>query len=562
LKIVGFSFFSVFAGAMFIRIKEKSNGHRAIQIVQTVREGERVRQKLVRHVGHAKNDEEVQAYQEIATSILNSLDPQLSFPLAKSPRVEPGLDCDFDNRVRIRDLREDRRVIEGIQAVFGNLYDELGFSKLLKPDRSDSKCDVILRDLVLARLADPLSKRKSVQMLWRNFNIHHSLDPVYRMMDKVTAHQAEIRDTVCNATLGLFQKGIDVLFFDVTTLFFESFSADELRNFGFSKDCKFKQTQVVLALVTTTGGMPITYELFPGNKFEGHTLLPIIELLKKRFEVHNILLVADRAMFTKENLKAMDDQGIGYIVGAKLRKLPPTLRSQILEERGYYPSVVEDELHWVGEFEHEGRRLITSYSSIRARKDQSDRLRLIERLKKKSRGRDTLPIGEIINNAGTAKFLEIEKASAKIDEKKITSDAQWDGMHGIITNVKTQSAISLLSRYRGLWQIEDAFRIKKNDLAMRPIFHWTENRIRAHVAICFLAYAIAKHATSKLQVSGLNLSFARLREELLLVQASILVNIRTRKFYRVPSKLTDLQAKIFKIFRLRRSDVPDLCARQ
>jgi transposase len=216
----------------------------------------------------------------------------------------------------------------------------------------------------------------------------------------------------------------------------------------------------------------------------------------------------------------------------------------------------------VREFAHEDRRLITSYSSARAKKDQFDRSRLIERLKKKSKGRDTLPVGEIINNAGTAKFLKVEKANARIDDKKITEDARWDGMHGIITNVHTASVSSLLSRYRGLWQIEEAFRINKHDLAMRPIFHWTEKRIRAHVAICFLAYATAKHTTHKLQASGLQLSFARLRDELLLVQASILINVRTRKCYRLPSKLTDLQKKIFRAIGLRRSEVPELSARQ
>ncbi|MBI4129600.1 IS1634 family transposase, partial [Candidatus Peregrinibacteria bacterium] len=449
---------------MFIRVKDKPNGHKAIQIVDTFRMGDQVRQKILKHVGAARNDQELESYRQLAQAILEGLRTQPCLPLPQQqPQVVPRVTSDpGDDRVRMRDLREQSRVIEGIRDILGGVYDELGFGGVLKPSRRDACGDGILRDLVLARLATPASKRKSVEILGRSHGIARSLDQVYRMMDQVAARESEIRDAVGAATLGLFQKGIDVLFFDVTTLYFESFTADELRGFGFSKDCKFKQTQVMLALITTTGGLPITYELFPGNTFEGHTLIPIIELLKKRFEVREILLVADRAMFTRKNLDQMDALGLRYIVAAKLRKLPPALREKILSEPGYLVAQVEDELHWLGEFEHEGRRLISSYSPERAKKDRFDRARLIERLEKKRKGRDSLPVAEVIGNSGTAKFLNIEKAAARLDPKKIANDALWDGMHGVITNVRDMSAVSVLSRYRGLWQIEEAFRINKH----------------------------------------------------------------------------------------------------
>jgi hypothetical protein len=545
---------------MFIRIKDKPNGHKAIQIVDTFRQGAQVRQKILKHVGSAHNDEELESYRQLAEVILEGLRVQPGLGLAepKTPPARPVHDVG-DDRVRMRDLREQSRVIEGIGDILGGLYDELGLAGVLKPTRRDACTDRILRELVLARLATPASKRKSVELLARNYGIDRSLQQVYRMMDQVAARESEIRDAVGAATLGLFQKGIDVLFFDVTTLYFESFTADEFKGFGFSKDCKFKQTQVMLALITTTGGLPITYELFPGNTFEGHTLIPIIELLKKRFEVREILLVADRAMFNRKNLDQMDALGIRYIVAAKLRKLPPAVRERILSEPGYQMAQLEEELHWLGEFEHEGRRLISSYSPERAKKDRSDRLRLIERVEKKCKGRDSLPVAEVIGNAGTAKFLEIERAKARLSPEKIENDALWDGMHGVITNVRDMTATAVLSRYRGLWQIEEAFRINKHDLAMRPIFHWTQPRIRAHIAICFLAYAVAKHATRRLEAAGIHMSFARLREELLLIQSSILLNVRTRKCYRLPSRLTDLQKSICYAFGVRRSETPTLC---
>ena len=136
------------------------------------------------------------------------------------------------------------------------------------------------------------------------------------------SRQREIRHTITASTLELFGGKLDVAFFDVTTLFFESVNEDELRNFGFSKDCKFKETQVVLALVTTTtDGLPVTYRLFPGNIYEGHTLISMVEEIRKASEVGNVLLVADRAMFNRENLDAMDKAGINYIVASRLKSL-------------------------------------------------------------------------------------------------------------------------------------------------------------------------------------------------------------------------------------------------
>lgn len=541
---------------MFIRVKDKPNGRKAIQIVDSLRDGERIRQKIVRHVGHATSDEEVEVFQLLAAKILAGLKSQPSLPLGIFESQKTSRD-ENDERVRIRDLREEARVVEGIREVLGGFYDELGFSCLLELRRRDSKANEILRSCVLARLADPSSKRRSVEILSRSHGLNHSLDQMYRMMDAVASHQDQIRNAVCDSTLGLFQTGIDVMFFDVTTLYFESFTKDELRKFGFSKDCKFNQTQVVLALVTTTAGLPITYELFPGNKYEGHTLICIVEQLKARFSVRDILLIADRAMFSRDNLNQMDELGVRYIVAAKLRKLPPIIREKILGDKGYCAALVENELHWLQELEHEKRRLIVGYSPERAKKDRSDRVRLLERLEKKRKGRETLPVGELIGNAGTSKFLEIEKATARINDKKVIEDARWDGMHGVITNVMDVAATTILSRYRGLWQIEAAFRLNKHDLKMRPIFHWNEKRIRAHIAICFLAYAVAKHAIVKLERSGLRVSFAKLRDELLQIEASILINLKTEKRYRLPSKLTQIQKDICKAFGIRRSETPE-----
>ncbi len=129
-------------------------------------------------------------------------------------------------------------------------------------------------------------------MLEQDYGVRIPLEKIYRMMDHVADQEEDIKKSVAYTTRSILEEEFDVLFFDVTTLYFESVQRDELREFGFSKDCKFKETQVVLALVTTKQGLPVTYELFPGNIYEGATLIQMVQKLKKTYNIHNILLVS------------------------------------------------------------------------------------------------------------------------------------------------------------------------------------------------------------------------------------------------------------------------------
>jgi len=329
-----------------------------------------------------------------------------------------------------------------------------------------------------------------------------------------------------------------------------------LRSSGFSKDAKFKETQVVLALVTTSKGLPITYKLFPGKTYEGGTLVEVVRELKKEYNIKNVLMVADRGMFNKKNLCAMDDEGVNYIVGAKLKTLPKTLKNEILDADYNIEAVkICSDAHAVNEFEHEGRRLIVGHSKKRAKKDAADRQRLIDRLLKKQK-KNKIKISDLISNYGTKKYITVEKGSASVNESKIEDDARWDGIAGVITNHKDKKADEILSRYRELWQIEEAFRISKHDLRMRPIYHWTENRIKAHISICFITLALAKQAVYRVGLQQEPMSFEQIRNELLHAQSSIVVDISTQKRFIIPSHVTVNQKKLYHVFGLKRSEIP------
>jgi len=542
---------------MFIRVKERKNGKKSVQIVANYRRGDKVHQKIIRHIGQAANDEEVKVLKRLAESIIVSTqnEKQPVLPLFAPEDIYGIKKNPVQDKVRIKDLREEQRIVEGIGEVFGKLYTQLGFDYLIGETKKDKQWNAILKSLVIARVANPVSKRRTASLLEQDYAIKIPLEKIYRMMDHVYDREEEIKGQVGNSTLNIFKQEVDVLFFDVTTLYFESIQTDELRDFGFSKDCKFKEVQVVLALATTTDGLPVTYEVFSGNIYEGKTLIAVIKQLKERYNISNILLVADRGMFSNDNLKLMEKEEVNYIVAARLKNLPGKTKEMIIQDDDYKACIVENELHWVKEYEHNSKRLIVSYSTKRAKKDSSDRQRLIERLMKKKRD-GKITIKDLIPNYGTKKYLKIKGGDATIDEERIELDQRWDGLHGVITNLKDESAINIISRYRCLWQIEEAFRVNKHDLKMRPIYHWTPRRVRAHIAICFLAFALVKQAIYRMKHQQIMMSFEQIRNELLHVQSSVVQDIETKKRYIIPSHITINQKRIYKAFGLKRKEVP------
>ncbi len=545
---------------MFVRIKERKNGSKAVQIVESHRTGQKVHQTIVRHVGQGMTDKEVAALKSLAESLIVQFEsqrqPSLPFVDPSSVYGKKEKQVESEDLVKVSNLREEQRVIDGIGEVFGKLYDDLRFNRLIRGTRKNAQWNRILKDCVMARLANPCSKRRTASMLEEDYGIKIPLDRIYRMMDVVAAQESEIKNKIGKSTLSLFQEKVDVLFFDVTTLYFESQVEDLLKRFGYGKDGNINEVQVLLALVTTREGLPLTYEIFPGNMYEGHTLVNMLSEIKKRYEVCDVIFVADRAMFNEENLSTMESEEVGakYVVAAKLKSLSKNEKEKILDEKNYRIIEREGEIQWVSEIERKGRRVIVSYSKKRAQKDAADRQRMIERLLKKAKS------GKVklskITNRGTARYLKMSGEEVEINEKKIIEEARWDGIHGVITNIRDEAPEQILGRYHGLWQIEETFRVSKHDLKMRPMFCWTEPRIRAHIAICFLALAVSKQAVYRIKIQKQPMSFEQLRNELLHVQTSIVSDISTGKRYLIPSHATLNQEKIYHCFGLKRSEVP------
>lgn len=552
---------------MFVRIKTTPNSPRkSVQIVENIRAGGQVKQRIVRYVGIAMDDKEEEKLCDLGVEIIAKLTKeridnshQLSIfetsveeikkrikekkgrPLRK--RIEDILP---PNQVTLDDIVEQERIIEGIHEVGDVVYKGLGYDTILS-----KRGGRILKDIVLTRLAMPASKHKTEKILNKLFGKVHNLDSVYRMMDKLYERINHVKQCTFEHMRGLFPNNVDLVLFDVTTLYFESTDKDELRRFGYSKDFRFNTTQVVLALATNEDGLPIGYELFEGNKAEVKTLVESIEHWKEIFNIGGVCFIGDRAMFSRENLKLLDEKGYNYIVAAKLKSMTSSMKKNLVEEKNYRMTVLNRDLTWIGEFEYEGRRLIVSYKKRRALKDQEDRKRVLEKIEKLIGIKGQTK--KLITNQGIKKYTRTDDSSQTVfDEEKITQDMLLDGFHGVITNIQDREAESIIARYGRLWIIEDSFRINKHLLKIRPIFHWKPKRIHAHIAMCYMAFAILRHLQYRVTLTQ-KISPEIIIEELLSVQSSIYIHKKTRDLYRVPGNFSNTARKIYKAFDISRS---------
>lgn len=571
--------------AMFVRVKTTPNSpRRSVQVVQSWRIGTTVKQKIVRYMGIALDEAEEAKLRQMAQEFIEHetlarLNGQSLFDVDTLPRRagrparQTLASVLSPDEVKLSEVQEVARRVEGPHEVLGHLYDYLGFDRVLG-GAGGTRGAALLRDLVIARVMAPDSKRGNARDLSLHYGREHSLDSLYRLMDRVHERLEVLKQVVLQSTARLSGAAVQMMLFDVTTLYFESVEPDELRAFGYSKDQKYHCTQVVLALATDEDGLPIGYELFAGNTAEVKTLLGCMQRWQQSLQIERVSFVADRALCSRANLATLEQSAWSYVVAMPLRRsLKAAQQAMVLGTALAAPIEVEGELVWMRQFDWEGRRLIVTFSSRRAHKDRADRQALVQRLQAKLgkvNSRVDAATGEIrppkanarklITNSGYLRYIEQadEAGVFVLDEDKITSDAAWDGLHAIVTNDRHSSAADLLARYRRLWVIEESFRTIKHGLSVRPIYHFKPERIQAHIGICYLAFALTRHAQQRIKLAQQAMSVQRIRAALHGVQASILEHTRTHARYRMPSVFGHDAARIYKAFGLSRNLAPSV----
>lgn len=356
----------------------------------------------------------------------------------------------------------------------------------------------VFRQLVKARLAYPVSKSATVEYLKNHFDEDVSLSKIYRYLDKLSDNQHEIVQGISVMHTSKIPDGhIGVLFYDVTTLYFEADYEDDLRKTGFSKEGRHKNPQIIPGLLVSIGGYPLAYCIYEGNKYEGHTMLPVVTEFVRKYSLDDFIVVADSGLMNGNNIADLESNGYKYIIGAKIKNESKKIQEWILAQPKVNCQMIEYD-------KGNGQRLLVGYTDDRARKDAYNREKGIRRLEK-AYNRGTLT-KDNINKRSYNKFLKMEgDVKVSINYDKLEADEKWDGLKGYLTN--TDIPVSeVYAAYHNLWHVERAFRISKSKIEIRPMFHFTRRRIEAHVCICFVALKVYKELERLLKLSNINMS--------------------------------------------------------
>jgi transposase len=403
------------------------------------------------------------------------------------------------------DAKETARYNYGYVQVYGKVVKHYGIDSILDRIERKHKLTFSLYNTVLLmlleRLQDPCSKRAS----WFNQKEYFGIEPValhhlYRALDKLADYSKLLQRQIFETGRDLFNRELDVVFYDVTTLYFESEKEEEgsLRQMGFGKDGKIGNTQILFCMLIDKDKQPIGYRIFKGDTFEGHTFEKALEDLKSEYQIEKVIVVADRGMLSSHNIELTQTKGYEFIIGERLKNLPKQYQAELLDlsryqkQWAYTDSEDEQIIIKYTTLEVEGKKIIATYSEKRARKDKHDRekkLQTAQTLLQKPSLLKKKPARFFLKSDGKEKYV--------LDQEKVKQQEKYDGILAISTNNSSLDIADILSQYKQLFKIEHTFRTFKSHLEMRPMFHWTDKRIEGHICLCYIAYTLLNYVLLK-----------------------------------------------------------------
>ncbi|HAM11381.1 MAG: hypothetical protein A2X05_18405 [Bacteroidetes bacterium GWE2_41_25] len=439
-----------------IRVIKTASGASAVQVIYY-----RNRKRVVfKHIGSARSSQELESLILVAQDVIKNTSADI-------PLFE---DFKLDNLLYL-----DKCEFLGVYSTFlyeaiSDVISQIGLDKIKKQ---------LLQDLIAIRIVEPASKLRSIELLESYFGIKHRRQSYYQSAPQWLKLKGKIEDIVVEFARKRYAFNFDLLFYDVTTLYFETFAEDDLRRNGFSKDNKSQQPQILVALLVTKEGFPIAYSIFPGNMFEGHTIIPVVNSFIEKHAVKEFTVVADAAMISTTNMQELLRSNINYIVGARLGNLSYEQIKQIDK------SITREDGKTI-RLKTDNGYLICDYSSVRYRKDKYEMEKQIEKAR------------TIIENPSKGKKVKFIKTTCEqivLNQALIEKSQKLLGVKGYYTNLEENIANNqtIIERYHELYRVEQAFRMSKHDLQTRPIFHFKEEPINLHILICFMALVVSKH---------------------------------------------------------------------
>ena len=505
---------------MGLRVRKKKNqsGSISVQIVDRTNRG----YKVVETLGCSDDETEIDKLHQKAILRINDLSQNL-FSKSLDETSEKLLLKNLLSKLTTQDF-----IPIGDELIFGKIFNNIGCNNLfnnVKSIRKQEDKNFLFKSLVISRLLYPGSKLELINYLSYFKNIDITSDKIYRFLDTLYQDEIKSRIETCvfEHTKKVMNGEIIVTFYDVTTLYFESESEDDLRRVGFSKEGKIARPQIQLGLFTTLEGYPLSFEVYEGNKYEGHTLIDVLKKFQDRFQLDKKpIVVADRGMLNNDNIAYLENNNYKYILAYKIKNISNDLKEEIknltfIDDNVTHNIEFKKVISFADENDkkqtiHVNQRLVLSYSTQRAKKDKYNRNKAIQRLENKIKSSKTITKKDL-KLSYYAKYIDLDDNNSKItfniNNQKIIEDEKLDGIKGFVTNDFTLTANEIIEHYNNQYEVERAFRIYKTDLKIRPIYHRLETRIKAHILISFVSYSIYKEFERKLKINDVKFNFSQ-----------------------------------------------------
>jgi len=476
---------------MYIRTTKNQRGESYYHLVESYRYNGQVKQRTLLSLGKVGEGK----LEQLAKAISKHIDTTKLFAMIKDVDVK---DTYILGPLLVLEHMVDVLGINSCLAKVGQEHEQLGFDFVK-----------VVFTQICSRFVKPVSKLalydKWIERLYPVMVNHDiALQHIYRSLNILANHKEQIEMFLYGYEKDLFSMTTDVVLYDLTTLRFESTreDLDSYRRFGYSKEKRNDCTQVVLGLLTDTDGIPLSFEVHPGNTFEGKTLDGIVDKMRSKFSIRRFIFIADRGLFSSHNLEHIRQSQGEFIVGLRIGSLEKQRKAEFYNINNF--TYINRELACY-ETAMGGDRCIITWSKSRAERDRKAREEVIDKINEKLASKKPVSKTFITNKAYQKYVIVNDKNNCSLNHRAVADDAAKDGFFGIITNVKTMTAAEIVSNYKQLWKIEDSFGEIKGTLKSRPMFHWSDGGILGHLVLCFLTYLCEAHMTKYLRLSNENL---------------------------------------------------------
>lgn len=493
--------------------KGLSNGRPYLSIVQGYRDPEtkKVKHKTIKSLGYVED--------------LKAIYPD---PVAHFKEVvrEMNLKKALENQPVQLNLNPNEILIDSVAnhknigyAAISKIYHELGLKMFFynnsRSFKSKFNTNNIMKLLVYSRILFPASKKKTYEEKGRYFdNSDFSLDDVYRCLTQVITFKDKLQRHLHRQMVDKYGRTTELVYYDVTNFYFEIDKQDRLRRKGVSKEHR-PDPIVQMGLLMDTLGIPIMYDLFPGNTNDCLTLMPMLDKAKRDYGIGRTIVVADRGINTADNIAFNLVKGDGYIYSQTVRGGNKELKNYVLDPTGYrqFGDVYKIKSRL------SPREIAVSNAKGGKTKVQIDEKQVVfyspdyDRRAKADREAALLKARDLVKNPskynraisyGAAKYVKnlafdpktgeilTHKQKPVFDEDRLREEEKFDGYYALVTSEWKKTDKEIMDIYRGLWRIEEAFKVTKGDLESRPVFLTREDHIQAHFLICFVALVIAR----------------------------------------------------------------------